>query len=64
MQEQLVAERMREKLRHGCMALGLEVMVRDHVNTAEVHLHRKLELGVINWVCSHRHADDDAADSM
>jgi hypothetical protein len=54
-QEHLVSTRMREKLRQGLLALGLEVLVRDHVDAMVLHLHGVLQLGVINWACSHRH---------
>lgn len=61
-QEQMVAQRMREKLRQGLLALGLEVLVKDHVDTMALHLHGPLELGVINWACSHRHPYHDDAE--
>jgi len=58
-QERLVSTRMREKLRMGLQALDLNILA-EAANSLMVHLHSPLQLGVVNWACSHRHISTDA----
>ena len=60
-QERLIHSRMREKLGQGFMSMGLEHLA-EHVHALSIHLHSPLELGVVNWACSHRHVcvNDDS----